>query len=124
MKTVLVVDDEVGLLEVIAHSLEDAGLRVVTAGNGSEGLEAFERWQPDLIVTDFMMPQMSGPEMARRIRERRTARDLPIVLVSAVPSVAETEGKGLFDAVFRKPFRIFDLVGKVEALLANGSDLA
>jgi len=60
MATILVVDDEYLIADILAYALEDEGFMVVTAGNGKKALEVLERERPSLIITDFMMPVMDG----------------------------------------------------------------
>ena len=109
MATILVVDDEADVLDVIAFALEDAGYEVATAHNGRCGLEVMTDARPDLVLTDFMMPVMSGPEMVRAMRADG-GRDTPVILMSAVPAVALNENPDFFVAAIQKPFRMGEIV--------------
>src|ERR1700722_9385130 len=83
MKTILIVDDEDSLLEILADVLKEEGYRVVTAANGRDGLAKAESEQPDLILTDFMMPIAGGRELIRGARALAGNQDLPIIMMSS-----------------------------------------
>lgn len=118
-KTILIVDDEAGVLEVLAFMLNDLGLRAVTASNGRDGLVKMKQAKPDLLLLDTMMPVMTGPEMLKEIRAGTKYRSLPVVVMSAFP---ETTVKELFidsayDGFLRKPFKRENLMELVQRLL-------
>lgn len=81
--SVLVVDDEADKRLLLAFALENEGYEVRTASDGAEGLAAVEEQQPDLIVTDVMMPRMDGYEMIRRVRANPRTRFIPVIIQSA-----------------------------------------
>jgi diguanylate cyclase (GGDEF)-like protein len=81
--TVLVVDDEPDKRLLLAFALENEGYQVFTATDGAEGLAAVELHQPDLIVTDVMMPRMDGYEMIRRVRGNPQTKFIPVIIQSA-----------------------------------------
>ncbi|MDX6805299.1 response regulator [Terrihabitans rhizophilus] len=114
MRTILVVDDEFGVADVLAAALEDEGYRVNTAANGREALTRLGEEVPDLVISDFMMPVMDGPAMAHAIREAGHA-DLPIIMMSAMPEAAVRQRFDGYFGFLRKPFRIHvaaDLVAR------------
>jgi two-component system cell cycle response regulator len=80
---VLVVDDDPDKSELLKVALSMEGYEVQTAANGREALSAIESFQPDLVVSDIMMPEVNGYELARRIRENPRTRYIPIILQSA-----------------------------------------
>jgi CheY-like chemotaxis protein len=82
-KTILVVDDEVHISHVVSLKLQQAGLRVLTAGDGEEGYEVACRELPDLVVTDFQMPIMSGLELGCKLRETAATSEIPVLVVTA-----------------------------------------
>ena len=120
MQKVLVVDDEAKLVRLIQAYLQEAGFKVVTAFDGSQALQQFERESPDLIVLDLMLPQLDGLEVARRVRQKS---NVPIIMLTA--RVAETErvvGLELgADDYVPKPFSPRELVARVRAVLRRGS---
>jgi CheY-like chemotaxis protein len=115
MATVLVVDDEFGVGEVLDTILTDAGHRVLTAINGKQGLARLAETTPDVILLDFMMPLLDGPGMLRAMAADPAHRDIPVIMMS---SVDEDTVAGKCDrhvAFLRKPFRtrqVLDLVAR------------
>ncbi|MGB8508599.1 MAG: diguanylate cyclase, partial [Pyrinomonadaceae bacterium] len=86
---ILVVDDEPDKRELIAVALRYEGYEVQTAVDGVEGLAAVESCQPDLIITDVMMPRMDGYEMIRRVRSNPQTRFIPVIIQSAARGGAQ-----------------------------------
>lgn len=80
---VLVVDDEEPILELLSYNLEKAGYRVETAVNGVKALGVAEKFKPDLVLLDIMMPEMDGVETCRRLREMPEAQDAFIIFLTA-----------------------------------------
>ena len=91
---VLVIDDDPDKLILLQFALTRAGYDVRTAADGEEGLAAVSSFDPDLIVSDIMMPRMNGYELARRIRENPQTRFIPIILQTAAGSRAEDQRLG------------------------------
>jgi CheY-like chemotaxis protein len=115
--TVLVVDDDVVINEVLTELLASDGYDVVTAANGQEGLEAFERSAPGLVVADVMMPKLNGQDMVRALRSRPGGRDVPIIVISAARALGrEDVGQDLF---IEKPFDLDVFLGHVKTLSAG-----
>ena len=83
-ETVLVVDDEQGILEALADLLREEGYRVLTASHGREALERMAEVKPDLVLTDWMMPVLDGPALIARIQEDPSLRHIPVLGMSAV----------------------------------------
>ncbi len=81
-KTVLIVDDDNMLLTRIASSLSSAGYTTLTAHDGQEGLDTALQSHPDLVLTDFQMPSLTGVEMAERIRRDGWGTNVPIVMMT------------------------------------------
>ncbi|CRM11041.1 MULTISPECIES: response regulator [Pseudomonas] len=117
MSTILVVDDEYLIADILGYALEDEGFMVVKAGNGRKGLEVLERERPALIITDFMMPVMDGLEFATAVRALPSLNHLPIILVSGAQAHVGMERSDLFDAVLDKPFKIDLIIAEVRRLL-------
>ncbi|MGE6756975.1 response regulator [Corallococcus sp. AB049A] len=83
-ETVLVVDDEQGILEALADLLREEGYRVLTASHGREALERMAEVKPDLVLTDWMMPVLDGPALIERIGQDPSLRHIPVLGMSAV----------------------------------------
>ncbi|WP_165665045.1 response regulator [Metapseudomonas otitidis] len=120
MTTILVVDDEYLIADILAYALEDEGYMVVKAGNGRKGLDVLDRERPSLVITDFMMPVMDGLEFARAIRERPQYAGLPVILMSGAQGNIGRQHGDLFVAVFDKPFDIHAVLAKVAELIGPG----
>ena len=117
MKTILIVDDERDVTDVVAATLEDEGYRVLTAHNGLDGLKCLSNAQPDMVICDFMMPLMTGLELAEAIRADGALRHTPILLVSGAQGAIARERADLFDLVLDKPYdidRILEAVAQLE----------
>ena len=118
MSTILVVDDEYLIADILGYALEDEGFMVVKASNGQKGLEVLERERPALIITDFMMPVMDGLEFATAVRALPSTSQLPIILMSGAQAHIGMQRSDLFDAVLAKPFDIDLIIAEVKKLLA------
>lgn len=121
MKTVLVIDDEFGIVDVLVSELEDQGYRVFTAANGRRGLDRLAETRPDLIISDFMMPLMDGAAMARAIRADPAYRNIPIILMSGLPEAKVRERFADYEAFLQKPFNVPVLLDVVAEVLKEGS---
>ncbi|MEX0307599.1 MAG: phosphate regulon transcriptional regulator PhoB [Ruegeria sp.] len=117
--TVLVVEDELAQREVLAYNLDAEGFRVVRAANGDEALLLVEEDRPDIIVLDWMMPNLSGIEVCRRLKTRPDTRSIPIIMLSArseeVDKVRGLE-TGADDYVV-KPYSVVELMARVRTQL-------
>src|SRR4028119_2397095 len=82
-KTILVADDETHILNVVSLKLRNAGFRVLTAADGQEGLELAQQELPDLIITDYHMPALSGRELCRRLRQDPRTGSIPAIMLTA-----------------------------------------
>ncbi len=121
MATILVVEDEFGIAEVLASALTDAGHNVLTAINGRHGLERLKESQPELVLLDFMMPVLDGPAMVRAMRTDPEARAVPIIIMSSLPeSVIAEAVSGMYNGFIRKPFRL-RVVNEMVNRLLNGA---
>ena len=83
MKTILVVDDEPAILDLLTTLLRGEGFRVLSAVDGAAALEGLRREGVDVVITDGMMPRLGGVELIRAMRERPETREVPVILVSA-----------------------------------------
>jgi two-component system OmpR family response regulator len=115
-QTVLVVDDDSHIREVVCFALRKAGFQTVEADNGREGLRVFEQHQPDLVILDILMPEMDGTDLCRELRSRCR---VPIVFLSSkddeVDRIVGLELGG--DDYVTKPFSPRELVARVRAVL-------
>ncbi|MEE1922710.1 response regulator [Pseudomonas sp. 148P] len=119
MSTVLVVDDEYVISDILAFALEDAGYQVEKAGNGEKALEVLNKTRVELLITDYMMPTMNGEELARTLREDPQFKTLPIILMSGAQGSIGRQNPGLFDEVLDKPFDPETLIAMVRRLMPS-----
>jgi two-component system, OmpR family, phosphate regulon response regulator PhoB len=116
---VLVVEDEPAQREVLSYNFEAEGFRVAQAGNGEEALILVDEVAPDVIVLDWMLPNVSGIEVCRRLKSRAETRGVPIIMLSArseeVDRVRGLE-TGADDYVI-KPYSLVELLARVRAQL-------
>lgn len=116
MQTLLVVDDDVAIVEVLAEILEYAGYRVVRAHNGQAALTCLAQAPADLVLSDVMMPQLDGPALCRRIQADPALRGIPVILMTAARHTSAPDGC-VPAAWLPKPFDINDVVATVDRLL-------
>ena len=116
MARVLLVEDEAMLLLFASMTLEDDGHDVRTAPNGLRGLEFARAEEFDVIVTDFMMPEMDGIAMLSALRAE--GRDLPAIMVTAIPrGQLPIEGHPPFDDYISKPYDEGELAARIRTLV-------
>jgi two-component system, OmpR family, response regulator len=114
---VLVVDDEPNIADVVAMALRYQGFEVETAGDGAAALMAVDRFRPELVVLDIMLPDIEGFEVADRLRGR--GNDVPIIFLTA-RDASEDKLRGLTmggDDYVTKPFSLEELVARIRNLL-------
>jgi CheY-like chemotaxis protein len=125
MQTVLVVDDEFGVAEVLQSILEDEGYRVATAINGKQALARLRELTrlgehtPDLIMLDYMMPILDGTQTLAAIRKDATFKNVPVIMMSSLEEAAVRETCTEYDSFLRKPFRAMVVVRLVAQLLSQ-----
>ena len=108
---VMVVDDEPDMRYLLRITLEEAGYGVVEAAHGEAALEQVRRSTPHLVLTDRMMPRMSGGELIERLRADESTKAIPIVMISG------TRGdQAGADAILGKPIEAGELIGLVDKL--------
>ncbi len=122
-KTILVVDDQPHIVRLIQVNLEKEGLRVVTAGDGVEGLQRLREVRPDLVILDVIMPRKDGFEVLREIKADPETADIPVLMLTVKTHNADIveglkEGAELY---LPKPFHPKELVSLVRRVLETGS---
>ena len=120
-RTVVYIEDEPAVQRLVQFWLEDAGLRVLLAADGLEGLELVRSERPDLIVTDALMPVMTGDELVEVLMDDEELRTIPVIMATAAASpfrVRRMLELGC-KAVVRKPIEEADFLAAVEQALAG-----
>lgn len=121
MALIVVAEDEFLLADLLATFLGDEGHDVATAPHGVGALELIRERRPSLVITDFMMPLMTGLELAQAIRADAMIADIPIILVSGAQGSIGRAHPEAFNAVLDKPYVLDDLLETVNQLLASQS---
>jgi CheY-like chemotaxis protein len=117
MATILIVEDEFAIAELVEMILADEGHTVLTAANGRLALERLAKGpNPDLIITDFMMPILDGVGFLKELRNNETHRDIPCIVMSSMPEEAVRQRIGHYAAFIRKPFHLTRVSELVDAL--------
>src|SRR2546430_11082477 len=116
---VLVIDDEENIIELIKLGLKYEGFQVESASDGSEGLAAAQRIDPNVIILDLMLPGMDGLEVMRQLRMNPTTRDIPVLMLTAKDEVQDrvTGLKTCADDYLAKPFSFDEFVARIRAIL-------
>ncbi len=117
---ILIADDEAHILHVVSLKLRNAGYEVITAIDGEEALDLCMIERPDLVITDYQMPLVSGLELCRALRANPATREVPAILLTAREFDIEPEEirEARISAVMAKPFAPRELLVKVKELLA------
>jgi len=117
MALIVVADDEFLLTDMLSAYLEDAGYEVLTAANGQVAFRLVKERRPKLLITDFMMPLMTGLDLARTVRADREIADLPILLVTGAQGTIARRHAELFQHILDKPYNIQQLLAIVAELI-------
>lgn len=119
-RTVLIVDDEFGIVEVLAAALGDHGYQIMQAYNGSQALARIADEQPDLVISDYMMPGGDGGELLATLAREFAA--IPVILMSAVEEASIKRDRISYRAFLRKPFRLTEMLDAVRRLVGHVED--
>ena len=118
-KTILVADDESHILHVVSMKLRNAGFRVLTARDGREAFEMALHEKPDLLITDYHMPELSGLELCSKLKEEPSTSGIPAIMLTARGyqlEPADTEKSGIL-CMLSKPFSPRQLLETVTQVL-------
>jgi CheY-like chemotaxis protein len=121
MPTVLVVDDEFVIADLLETILTDEGYQVRTACNGKQALAKMAEATPDLIVLDFMMPILDGAGMLRAMATAPAYRHIPVIMISSLSEEVIGQKCAGYTAFLRKPFRVAAVLGTVARVLGDGT---
>ena len=119
--TVLIVEDDPVILRLLEVNFELEGFSVLLAHDGAEGIDMARTNKPDVIISDIMMPRMSGLELVSALKADEATKGIPIILLSAKAQTSDIKiglESGADDYV-TKPFEPLDLVDRVNALIAR-----
>ena len=118
-KTILIVDDEVPILEVLSMRLSNAGYNVLKADNGIEALNITKNKKPDLVILDILMPHMDGITVSQRLKEDINTKDIPVFFLTALQVKEEETGghKSGKNVIFAKPFDAKELLSAIKSVI-------
>ncbi len=118
-RKILLADDEAYVTSVLSHKLQQLGDEVIVANDGQEGFDLACEHRPDLIVTDFQMPVLSGYEMSVKLKETADTNSTPILMLTARGHLLSPEelGQTNIKGLLAKPFSSKALVAKIEELI-------
>jgi len=118
-KRVLIVDDEIHIVHVVAIKLRNNDYEVISADNGAEAFELARSEKPDIIVTDFQMPVMTGLELVEKIRQCDVTKDIPVIMLTARSFAVEDQQKEdlQISQCLSKPFSPKELLEDIEDIL-------
>ena len=118
-KTILVIDDEMDLQEMVKFALMTQGYRIETASNGLEGLDKLKTLTPHLIILDLNMPKMGGLEFYQNICDERDQSLYPVLVLTARANMEELLKDFNIDGFMAKPFELDELLKEVDTILKN-----
>ncbi len=124
-KTILVVDDDPFIANIICEALISDGYKIEKAVDGEEALAKIEKLVPDLVIMDYMMPKMDGPQVCLKVKENDKIKHVPIIMVTAVADVKEKVQlleSGAEDYIV-KPFDLEELLARVKVVLRRANQL-
>lgn len=116
---VLVADDEIHIIHVVAIKLRNNGYEVIAANNGAEAYDLACREMPDIVVTDYQMPLMTGIELITKLRENERTKEMPVILLTArsfAVSQEQQESLGV-SSCLSKPFSPKELLKTIQDIL-------
>ena len=116
---IFIIEDEPSIIKLVQHNLEKEGFIVSSSLNGNEGLKELKKFQPNLLLLDWMLPDLSGIDVCKNIRRDNIFRNLPIIMLTA-KGEEEDKIKGLdsgVDDYITKPFSFNELLSRIKAVL-------
>jgi two-component system alkaline phosphatase synthesis response regulator PhoP len=118
-RKVLVADDEIHIVHVVTIKLRNNGYEVISAENGADAFTLACGERPDIIVTDFQMPGMTGVELVRKLRQNQTTKNIPVIMLTARGfAVGDKEKEELeISGLLSKPFSPKELLRSIEDIL-------
>jgi pilus assembly protein CpaE len=116
---ILVIDDSELITKLVRHHLTREGYQVEVAGDGPTGLRVAGEWNPDLVMTDVLMPEMDGFEVTRRLRKQASTANVPIMIMTTMSSISDKQAgfEAGADDYITKPFEVAELSMRIQALL-------
>ena len=120
---IFIIEDEPSIIKLVEHNLKKNGFIVSSSVNGNDGLKELKKFQPDLLLLDWMLPDLSGIEICKNIRKDNSLKHLPIIMLTAKGEV-EDKIKGLdsgVDDYLTKPFSFNELMARIKAVIRRSN---
>ena len=120
---IFIIEDEPSIIKLVQHNLEKNGFIVSSSVNGNDGLKELKKFQPDLLLLDWMLPDLSGIEICKNIRKDTSIKNLPVIMLTA-KGEEEDKIKGLdsgVDDYLTKPFSFNELMARIKAVLRRSN---
>jgi len=120
---IFIIEDEPSIIKLVEHNLKKNGFIVSSSINGNDGLKELKKFQPDLLLLDWMLPDLSGIEICKNIRKDNSYKHLPIIMLTAKGEV-EDKIKGLdsgVDDYLTKPFSFNELMARIKAVIRRSN---
>ena len=120
---IVIIEDEPSIIQLVQHNLEKNGFLVSSSLNGNDGLKELKKFQPDLLLLDWMLPDLSGIEICKNIRKDNSFKNLPVIMLTA-KGEEEDKIKGLdsgVDDYLTKPFSFNELMARIKAVLRRSN---
>ena len=116
---IFIIEDETSIIQLVHHNLEKEGFVVSSSTNGNDGLKELKKFEPNLLLLDWMLPDLSGIDVCKSLRRDKNYKNLPIIMLTA-KGEEEDKVKGLesgVDDYITKPFGFNELMARIKALL-------
>ena len=120
---IFIIEDEPSIIQLVQHNLEKEGFIIASSENGNEGLKQLKKFEPNLLLLDWMLPDLSGIEICKNIRKDNKFKTLPIIMLTA-KGEEEDKIKGLesgADDYLTKPFSYKELLARIKAILRRSN---
>ena len=120
---IFIIEDEPSIIQLIQFNLEKEGFIVSSSSNGNDGLKELKKFEPNLLLLDWMLPDLSGIDISKNIRKDNSFKDLPIIMLTA-KGEEEDKIKGLdsgVDDYLTKPFSFNELMARIKAVLRRSN---
>ena len=120
---IFIIEDEPSIIQLVQHNLEKNGFIVSSSLNGNDGLKELKKFQPDLLLLDWMLPDLSGIEICKNIRKDNNFKNLPVIMLTA-KGEEEDKIKVLdsgVDDYLTKPFSFNELMARIKAVLRRSN---
>ena len=120
---IFIIEDEPSIIQLVQHNLEKNGFLVSSSLNGNDGLKELKKFKPDLLLLDWMLPDLSGIEICKNIRKDNSFKYLPVIMLTA-KGEEEDKIKGLdsgVDDYLTKPFSFNELMARIKAVLRRSN---